>query len=636
MLGMVALAYFEPNPLPDQVGRVAYGLDHVWNLSLAGEVKHHWPVTDPSVSGTALPYHLFASVDLAAISQVTGLDLAVVFFRLSLVPLLLVFIVELAWAGVVVSRRAWAGPVAAALVLFAGEIDIAPQIGRSFGNELTDTVLGLSPSFLLGAVFFVPALVLLYEGCQAMSVNGDWRRWMIVGLLFCGCAGAKATILPLVIVALGLYVAWRWLTSRERATHSLIALALAIVLYLGAYIVIYGAAGSYGLDLHVPGAVRQMFTIEHVAGLIHGQPLLAIPFWAAAIPVGLAGAYAAPLIGAVWSFGMRGAAVAPGHLLLVAVFIAGLGPFLLFTHFGLSQVFFAQYGLIAGCLLAADGLCLLGSALAPQLHGARPRPARLLPWLVASLVVAAILLAVLRPSADYYSSDYYSYIHLALAAAAATFALMAWRSRRESRTSTLYPLSVLLTLAALNTPLDVLAPAIRRAARNEPPYGTTGHGLTPGLLQGLHWLRARTRSDDVVAVSNYSSRSIDQGFGQRVPDDYYYSAFAERRVFLEGWVYAQRAFKLGEQQVFAGIKRPFPKRMALNEAVFRHANPRALRTLADHYHVRYLLVDNPHRRATHQLHTIAHPAYHNSDVTIYKVPWKRPTAPRPKLLLTGH
>ncbi|MDQ6805082.1 MAG: hypothetical protein M3065_08950, partial [Actinomycetota bacterium] len=159
MLGMVALAYFAPNPLPDQVGRVAYGLDHVWNLSLAAEAKHHWPVTDPSVSGTALAYHLFASFDIAATSQVTGLDLAVVFFRLSVVPLLLVFVVELAWAGVIVARRAWAGPVAAVLALCVGELDIAPQIGRSFANELTDDVLGLSPSFLLGAVFFVPALV---------------------------------------------------------------------------------------------------------------------------------------------------------------------------------------------------------------------------------------------------------------------------------------------------------------------------------------------------------------------------------------------------------------------------------------------------------------------------------------------
>lgn len=368
----------------------------------------------------------------------------------------------------------------------------------------------------------------------------------------------------------------------------------------------------------MPGAVRQMFTIEHVADLIHGQPLFAIAFWAAAVPVGLAGAYAAPLIGAVWSFGMRRTAVPPGHLLLVAVLIAGLSPFLLFTHFGLSQVFFAQYGQIAGCMLAADGLCLLASTLAPQLHGGRPRPARLLPWLIASLVVAALLLAVLRPSAHYYS-----YIHLTLAAAAATFALMAWRSRRQPKASTIYPLSALLTLAALNTPLDVLAPAIQRAARHQRPYGTTGHGLTPGLLQGLHWLRARTRTDDVVAVSNYTSRSLDQGFGQRVPDDDYSSAFAERRVFLEGWVYAQRAFKLGEQQVFAGIKHPFPKRKALNEAVFRHADPRALRTLADHYHVRDLLVDNTHRRATHRLHTIASPAYHNTDVTIYQVPRRR-------------
>src|SRR5205807_1706852 len=74
-LAYVGLQYFGTSPLPDRVTSASYGLDSVWNLSLAAEAKHHWPIADPTVSGTSLTYHLFATFDVAATSQVTGLSL---------------------------------------------------------------------------------------------------------------------------------------------------------------------------------------------------------------------------------------------------------------------------------------------------------------------------------------------------------------------------------------------------------------------------------------------------------------------------------------------------------------------------------------------------------------------------------
>src|SRR5947209_2836218 len=83
----VGLEYFASAPLPGRVTRVSYGIDTVWYLSLAGEALHHWPVADPTVYGQPLYYHLFSSFDPAAVTQVTGVDLTTVFFRLYIVPM---------------------------------------------------------------------------------------------------------------------------------------------------------------------------------------------------------------------------------------------------------------------------------------------------------------------------------------------------------------------------------------------------------------------------------------------------------------------------------------------------------------------------------------------------------------------
>jgi hypothetical protein len=126
----------------------------------------------------------------------------------------------------------------------------------------------------------------------------------------------------------------------------------------------------------------------------------------------------------------------------------------------------------------------------------------------------------------------------------------------------------------------------------------------------------------------WSNGSLYWDYGWKVPDDYYYSAIAERRVFLEGWVYAQRAFDLGERDVFLGRKVPFPARLHLNEAVFEHGNAAALRTMARSYGVKYLVVDRVHNRSSAPLEGIARRTFADPDVAIYAVQPRRLPAAR--------
>ncbi len=81
-------------------------------------------------------------------------------------------------------------------------------------------------------------------------------------------------------------------------------------------------------------------------------------------------------------------------------------------------------------------------------------------------------------------------------------------------------------------------------------------GLTEELAAGLEWVRRHTNEDAVLAVNNHL---------RRVPAAesryYYYSALAERRLFLGSWDYTDRVrgTKTGE------VPNPFPERLALND-----------------------------------------------------------------------
>jgi hypothetical protein len=611
----VAIQYFAPSPLPERVNSVAYGLDQVWNLSLAGEAKHHWPMSDPTAAGTPLFYHLFATFDVAATSQVSGLGLPLVFFRLYLVPLVVLACLGLSLAGAAIGRSRWVGPVAAALVLFVGELNLDPHVGYRFANELSDDVFAISPSFLFGLIFFLPALILLHEQCGPAGHRG-WRRWTLLGLVLLGCAGSKATILPVLIGGLVLYAAWRGLRDRGVDRRVLGALGLSAGIYLASSAVEYGGAGSYGLSLHVPGAVRQMASISHVAPRASAAAAL---FWVAAVPVGLVGAYGASLCGVPSAFRHTGRPAPRGHALLLAVLLAGLAPFLLFTHFGLSQVFFAEYGVVAGCLLSAEGLVFVWSARNTRGRG-------VLALVAVAVAVAGVWLFLAVSTRGSPSA----YLDADVALAVGAVVVLAGALRYAGRPGTFIgcALAALLLIGAVSKATGLLVPTATRLTSHQPLYSQTGNGLTAGLRRGLSWIREHTAPSAVVAVNNYRDGSLYWDYGWKVPDDYYYSAMGERRVFLEGWVYAQRAFDIGERDVFLGRKLPFPARLRLNEAVFERRDRSALRTLSRGYGVRYLLIDRVHNSSSPTLDAIARRVFADPDVAIYAVDGRRSPAQR--------
>ena len=81
-------AYYTITPLPGTAPGVVYPGDITFSIAVAASVLHGWPPTFLGVSGQPFDYHYFVNLHMAAISQVTGLHLPLIVFRLYLLPLI--------------------------------------------------------------------------------------------------------------------------------------------------------------------------------------------------------------------------------------------------------------------------------------------------------------------------------------------------------------------------------------------------------------------------------------------------------------------------------------------------------------------------------------------------------------------
>lgn len=536
LVGYLAVAAFAPTPFPWDVRAVWFLPDLPFHLSLAAEAAHHWPLEDPSASGEPLPYHVWANLHVATASRLAGVDLPLVALRLAPLGLALSLVLALAAAGRLLVGKALAGVLVVALVLFVGEVDVSLDEPTTFLG-LVARGLWLSPSYLLGLVFFVPTVAVL-----ALLTSSEVRGpgvWVVLSLLAVGCAGAKATITPVLVGGLIGLVAWTLIRERRLDTLALGAGAVVVGAWAAFYAATYRSGSSYGLDLQLLGAFRAMPALADLRDFA-GTPAV----WLVAPVLGVAGLYGPALVGLPfvrWT-DERGAR---RRAFLVAVLGAGLVPLFITHHGGSSELYFANYGFVAGCLLSAEGLLELGGR--------------------------------------------------------------SWRL--------LAPVAAVLMLGALDLPLDHARPVANRLLHGDPLYAASTAGLTNDLYRGLAWLRDETPEDAVIAVSNQYEYDVTS----RYPSYYWYSAFGERRVFLEGWAFSARSNALGFGEVLAGNAVPYPERLRLNEAVFERGDARALGILVRDHGVRYLLVDEVHGGGAPAAQRFGSVVFANRDVTVRAV-----------------
>jgi hypothetical protein len=552
------LGLFAASPLPRSAASVSYYPDLVFNISLAAEILHRWPLMNPSVSGVGLHYHIFVDVQAAAAAQVTHVALASVLLRLQ--PALLVGAIglQLFSLGRRLGAGACAGFLAAAIGLFAGELNFSR--GDLAGGGLSVFGFLMSPSYQLGAVFFLALVVLLLDGLDSPPRHSRARQASMLALLSFGAIGAKSSVVPvllggLVLFALGRLLARRATAERQdpdRGRSTSTAIAVLLGAGVGGYALLYRGGGE---------AVRvKALDFLSYSGLApvyrHASDSLAYALPAAVAAVLVLALLLLALIGVLFvreRWLPRSAAGRPERLLL-CLLLASLAPFVLLAVPGDSQVYFLVYGFLAAAPVSAAGLVKAARSLsrrAPQAAGWR-RPA-----LAISLALVCLTLA-----------------------------------------SGLYEPS---------------SPTLGRLLHAQPSFQASGasahRGITRELLRGLIWVRDHTPQSAVLAVNNH-------GLGSNGGSRYvYYSAFAERRVLLESWQYTPQ----GAEYVAANRNAsPFPRLLALNEAAV-DGSPVALMLLHERYGVDYVVIDRSHGSSPPKLASVARAVYANPAIAVFEV-----------------
>jgi hypothetical protein len=579
----VAITQFPVARLPGD-GSVTYNQDVYWAISLAADIRHHWPLGDPNVSGEGLPYHYFANAHMAAANQVTGVDLPMMFLRFFPLPLAACLVLQFAAAGRLLFGRTSVGLAAAALALFVSELQLDPRGSAYFHAPFAGvsfTLLMASPSFLFGMAIFVPLIALLGERLSRRGEPVPRGAWVLIALFMIGSSDAKVTILPLIIVALAAFAAGSFLWERRLPVVALTAMAIAVVVNGFLYLVQYrghtsgvtvnvGAGFDYIENMSAVGIVKDGFesVLPDFPGRTAALSVIAIPF-------GLLGLLAAQLAGIPWIVRRRGPA-ADAVVWLGVLLAAGLLALFVLEGPGTgNQLYFVYYGLAAGCLLSAAGLRELWLRLPAGTTARRMATALGAVALVLAVVIAGPMLIDPSSGLVAQSHAYLLWYGGLLFAAVTIFLVIRRRPWGSTAMGAALVSALVLGSGLLATPIEQLIPAIRDPAQTS----SERTGLTPDLLDGLAWIRDHTSTDDVVAVSNPGVF------------EFQYAAFSERRIFLGGWGYSQRSKDEGFADVSSGRLNPFANRLALNEAAFAGNDPAALRRMRDEFGVRYLLVD---------------------------------------------
>ena len=612
-IAYLAFAFFPQAPLPSLSQSVQYSPDFQHFIGLTAEAKNHWPATSPGLSGFPLHYEWFVFDHMAAISQVTGVGIPMIGFRLDFIPTLLVLGCQLMLLGRFVGRSAWTGVLAIVVVFLLGPLDLTKDLdGPSPFFDQFNFHLWASWTFAFGLMFLLALLYLLTERLRDSSwrSGASLRAWVLIALLMVGASGAKATILPVVITGTGLYGMLELWRRRSLPANAIVAVVLGVVIFVLTFLIVYGGG--------VPGTVIQPLAAlnrtapEIVASHISSHALRDIARLIG-YAVSLAGILL-PLAGVLYLLRRRHRAELQNFALCLCFVAAGVLIANVVHQVGYSELYFLDTGYAAGTIAAAAGLRLAWLDIGTDIPISR-RIAVLA--FVAWTALTAAVVVVTSPSDAHPAGLLLRYG--AIAAAAVIFVMLAaflFRARHAPAPGVIaLALIPILAVSVLALPIQ-LAPTAERVLDGKPITVTeadpqTVRGLTPGLVLALDWLRDNTPISTVIAVSNHWIDPAETN-GRY----YYYSAFSEREVFVEP--YDPVAYGLNNPPLTPGFE-AFLRRVMLNDEVFDHADVAALHILTKRYHVQFLLIDRIHHNADPALLQLGRVVFSDQDATILAV-----------------
>ena len=612
-------------PLPP--ADASYYPDLLYHLSLVRELMRPMPFEVPQHAGDPLKYHLLSHAHMATGSHISGVDPTTIVFRLWPIPIVLLAILLVAAVARELSGKAWAGPLAGALVVVDSSL--------VFGGPLLP--LGISPLNFNSPsqAYVLPPLMLTAALCiDAVRDRPLGRAWALLPAAALACAGAKASGLPLLVAGVGLAIVAGLVVRRRIPWRASGALG-GLVAGMGLGVVLFVDSSGGGLQLQLFSTLQWIDPYRETLGAAYRATM------PGPLPPGLVNADASawqfavylvawhliaqlPLLVGLAIVAWRRTRRDPAAWLLGGALLAAEGALWLIFHAGESQLYFLRSALPLGVLAAVWLLAeVTEGRRAPFVAAAGGVGGALLTWALWSPISAetpapsmpAWLGAIYRPLVPV------AVVTLGLVLCwwvARTF-VKALRGRGPTvAISALLGAGLFVGAAGL---WYTVAGAYR--GRSSPTAATAAPGpmVWAGEMRAAMWLDANAGPDDVLATNVHcGSIRTRPACESRA---FWVSGLSGRSVVVEGWAFVPASVRY---HGFGGLgysQQPPPdlKRYALNERVFRAPTAEDLRTLRERYGVRWLFADTRAGPvATSALADLTTVRYVDGPVTVYELP----------------
>jgi hypothetical protein len=603
----LSYTFLERNPiLPTSEGTRQY-MDLAYQLALAGEAKHQFPMHVPQVAEESLNYHWFGYVHMAAISIIGDIDLPVVALRLAIPGLCAAAIVLTAVLGWRVSGRPYVGAGAAVLFFVIGETNFTHPVTMPFGTQAS-FVIWHGMSMIYGWVLLIALIAALADvvdrrADRPVPAIGP-GAYVLTALLMLASSGAKASSVPVVALALALVGVVLLVTQRRIPWAVVVAGMIAGAAQLFATVVLFRFQ-AYGVEIGWLNSLQAYWAQPE------GRPQWLQPLIVVAVLAAFLINMQLRVVGVVPLLWLRRGRLEPVQLLLLAGAIAGPLFYLVLEQPGGGGQYFTRTGFAFAVVISAWGYALVldrakldrrgkawlagfAGTLAVvltliQLRFAGPSPAGdtpfdqlqpLLRWFAGLLVVGLVVAVLWRPVSR---------------------ALPSLRGR-----GAVVALTALLLVGAPGLIMDM-------AKSVEVPNGGAyvNIPMPRSRIEAARWIRDHSSPDEVIATN---AHCIQSGPGWCDARAFSLSAYSERRVLVEGWAFAPRVAALGSWTPFWD-----QDLLRRNDAAITEPTAEALRDLRENHSVRWLLVDRTIGRESPQLAALAPLRYENGRMAVYEL-----------------
>lgn len=338
--------------------------DLLFHVGNAAEFARHWPIQDPRVAGTPLVYHVLSYALPAGAHVAFGAPVAeLATLQYAGVGPLVLALTTFA-AGRALGRDAWAGVVAAGLVVL--HTDVASALRETAGLDVPalylhshfDVGVFHSSTTRAGLAAYAALVVLGLAWFRGDGPRG--RLAVAVALVAAFASGAKGSVLPVVVAGLGLAIVVEALRSKRVPALSVGLLALVALGGAPFTLWLVGHESSYAGAMFRVAPMTPMRSAGAFVSLANaaGHEALLAPWWMVAVcaPVWWTLHAGAALVGACTGLRRGGIPLEGSALWLLGTAAAGFAAASTVAAAGYSELFFAYDGQLALAILAGVGV----------------------------------------------------------------------------------------------------------------------------------------------------------------------------------------------------------------------------------------------------------------------------------------